>query len=187
MPKRIDPARDDAGVRLRTLRQRRGLTQTTLAGLACVSPAFVSMVETGQRELTRVSDVVALADVLRVSPLYLADGRGDGPAPVRPAARTAPFPARCDPITLARHQQLARQFLHLARQDGRATGDWLRRLARDPTVTPWLLLDLLAIPLAARTAPPTTLPLMPTMPTPTYHPSGAPNSPQTGHQPAHLG
>ena len=45
-----------------------------------------------------------------------------------PTERTVPFPARCDPITLARHQQLARQFIQLARQDGRAAGDWLRRL-----------------------------------------------------------
>ena len=77
MTKRLDPARADAGVRLRTARLRRGMTQTALADLACISPAFVSMVETGQRELTRVWDVVALADVLKVSPLYLADGRDD--------------------------------------------------------------------------------------------------------------
>ena len=74
MTKRLDPARDDAGVRLRTARLRRGMTQIALAEMACVSASFVSMVETGQRELTRVCDVVALADVLRVSPLYLADG-----------------------------------------------------------------------------------------------------------------
>jgi transcriptional regulator with XRE-family HTH domain len=140
----LDPARDDAGVRLRTLRLRRGMTQTALAGLPCLSPAFVSMVETGQRSLTRVGDVVALADVLRVSPLYLANGGEDGPAPARPVTGAVPFPACCDPITLARHQQLARQFGRLARQDRRAAGDWLRRLARDPTVSPWLLLDQLA-------------------------------------------
>ena len=50
------------------------MTQVTLAELACISPSFVSMVETGQRELTRACDIIALADVLRVSPLYLADG-----------------------------------------------------------------------------------------------------------------
>ena len=37
-----------------------------------------------------------------------------------------------------------RQFVRLARQDGRAAGDWLRRLAREPGVHPWLLLDQLA-------------------------------------------
>jgi transcriptional regulator with XRE-family HTH domain len=142
--KRLDPTRDDAGVRLRTLRQRRGMSQVALAEMAGVSVSFVSMVETGQRELARVCDIVALADVLKVSPLYLADGRIDAAAVQRPIP-TTPFPARCDPITLARHQQLAREFILLARHDGRASGDWLRRLAREPAVNPWLLLDQLSI------------------------------------------
>ncbi len=150
MTKRLDPTRDDAGVRLRTARLRRGLTQTTLAGLACISPAYVSMIETGQRELTRVGDVVALADVLKVSPLYLADGRDDTPPTGQRPAHTVPFPARTDPRTLTRHQHLARQFTQLADQDARAAGDWLRRLARDPTVSPWLLLDTLAAQTRAR-------------------------------------
>jgi transcriptional regulator with XRE-family HTH domain len=117
--KRLDPARDDAGARLRTARLRRGLTQTTLAGLACVSPAYVSMVETGQRELTRVRDIVALADVLQVSPLYLADGRDDTPPAGQRRNPAVPFPARTDPVTLARHQRLARQFVQLSHQDRR--------------------------------------------------------------------
>ncbi len=132
-------------MRLRTLRLRRGMSQVALAELARVSPSFVSMVETGQRALHRTDHVLALADALRVSPLYLADGRED-PAALGPATqRTAPFPARCDPSTLDRHQQLARQYTAVqARGDTRATGDWLRRLAREPTVNPWLLIDQLA-------------------------------------------
>ncbi len=137
----LDPAREDAGVRLRTLRLRRGMSQVALAELARISPTFVSMIETGQRSLRRASDVLALADALRVSPLYLADGRSDPAAPVRLTPGTVPFPARCDPATLAHHEQLARQFLHLARHDGRQAGNWLRRLAREPTVNPWLILD----------------------------------------------
>lgn len=43
MTKRIDPARDDAGVRLRTLRLRRGMSQVAVADLARISPAFVSI------------------------------------------------------------------------------------------------------------------------------------------------
>ena len=144
MTKRLDPARDDAGMRLRATRLRRGMTQTALADLACISPSFVSMVETGERELTRVCHIIALADALRVSPLYLADGWVDTSTAEQRPTRTVPFPARTEPRTLARHQQLARQFIQLAHQDNRATGDWLRRLARDATVNPWLLIDQLA-------------------------------------------
>jgi transcriptional regulator with XRE-family HTH domain len=155
----LDPARDDEGVRLRTLRLRRGMTQTALAEMARISPTFVSMVETGQRSLRRADHILALADALRVSPYYLADGREDGRAPLRPSTGAVPFPPRCDQITLARHQHLARQLIRLAAQDGRATGDWLRRLARDPTISPWLLLDHLAPLLAAHHGPPATAPL----------------------------
>jgi len=122
-------------------RLRRGMTQTALAGLACISPSFISMVETGERELTRACGIVALADILRVSPLYLADGQLDASPTAHRPARTTPFPAGCDPRTLAHHQQLARQFIHLAQRDERAAGDWLRRLAREPGVHPWLVLD----------------------------------------------
>lgn len=137
--------RDDAGVRLRTLRLRRGLSQVALADLACISPAFVSMIENGRRALRSADHILALADVLRVSPLYLADGRDDAPGPARRGPATLPFPARTDPITRARHQQLARQYTDLlVGGDGRAVGDWLRRLAREPTVSPWLLIEQLA-------------------------------------------
>ena len=159
--------RDDAGVRLRTARLRRGLTQTTLAGLARISPAYVSMIETGQRSLTRVGDVVALADALKVSPLYLADGRDDASPPGQRPARTVPFPARTDPRTLSRHQHLASRFIDLARQDRRTAGDWLRRLARDPTANPWLLLDQLAT--------------LPGAPTATLHGNGARKPGENGH------
>ena len=144
MTKHLDPARDDAGVRLRAVRLRRGMSQVALAGLACVSPQFVSMVETGERPLRRASDILALADALRVSPRYLADGWDESPAPGQRPTGTVPFPARTDQRTLARHQQLAYQLIHLADQDTRMTGDWLRRLARDPTVNPWLVLDQFA-------------------------------------------
>ena len=150
----LEPMRDDAGVRLRTLRLRRGMSQIALAELACISPALVSMVETGQRTLSRATHIIALADALRVSPYYLADGRDDPAAPVRLAPGMVPFPARSDPTTLARHQGFAQQFIQLARQDGRAAGEWLRRLAREPTVNPWLLLDQLT---TMHTRPPITV------------------------------
>lgn len=53
------------GARLRTLRRWRGLTQSELAGLAGVSPSFVSMVEHGQRLLDRRSHISALASRAR--------------------------------------------------------------------------------------------------------------------------
>ena len=143
--KSLDPRRDDAGVRLRTQRLRRGLSQVALAGLACISPAFLSMVENGQRPLRSADHIVALAGVLKVSPLYLADGWDDSPAPARRALAHIPFPARLDPITVGRHQQLACQYAALLScGDERASGDWLRRLAREPTVNPWLLIEQLA-------------------------------------------
>jgi hypothetical protein len=61
--------------------------------MACVSSSFVSMVETGERELTRVCDIVALADVLKVSPLCLVDGRLDASPTGQRPAHTVPFPA----------------------------------------------------------------------------------------------
>jgi transcriptional regulator with XRE-family HTH domain len=55
------------GARLRTLRRWRGKSQVELAGLAGLSPSFLSMVETGQRPLDRRSHIAALANALKVS------------------------------------------------------------------------------------------------------------------------
>jgi transcriptional regulator with XRE-family HTH domain len=62
------------GARLRTLRRWRGMTQVELAGLADLSPSFVSMVEHGTRMLDRRSHIAALADALRVSETDLVGG-----------------------------------------------------------------------------------------------------------------
>ncbi|HUY46322.1 MAG TPA: helix-turn-helix transcriptional regulator [Streptosporangiaceae bacterium] len=62
------------GARLRTLRRWRGMTQVELAGLAGLSPSFVSMVETGQRPLDRRSHIAAVASALRVSETDLVGG-----------------------------------------------------------------------------------------------------------------
>lgn len=62
------------GARLRTLRRWRGMTQVELAGLAGVSPSFVSMVEHGSRMLDRRSHIAALANALRVSETDLVGG-----------------------------------------------------------------------------------------------------------------
>jgi transcriptional regulator with XRE-family HTH domain len=62
------------GARLRILRRWRGLTQAELAGLAGLSPSFVSMVEHGTRMLDRRSNIAALASALRVSETDLIGG-----------------------------------------------------------------------------------------------------------------
>jgi transcriptional regulator with XRE-family HTH domain len=62
------------GARLRTLRRWRGMTQVELAGLAELSPSFVSMVEHGTRLLDRRSHIAAVASALRVSETDLVGG-----------------------------------------------------------------------------------------------------------------
>jgi transcriptional regulator with XRE-family HTH domain len=142
--KRLEPARDDAGVRLRTARLRRGMTQIALAEMACVSASFVSMVETGQRELTRVCDIVALADALRVSPLYLADGWDDHlpPGSGRPGrcrSRLAVIRSRW-PGTRSSPVSSSGSPGRTAVPPGTGCADW----PASPASIPWLLLDQLA-------------------------------------------
>ena len=62
------------GARLRTLRRWRDMTQAELAGLAGLSPSFLSMVETGRRPLDRRSHIAALAGALKVSETDLVGG-----------------------------------------------------------------------------------------------------------------
>jgi transcriptional regulator with XRE-family HTH domain len=84
------------GARLRTLRRWRGKTQVELAGLAGLSPSFVSMVENGQRPLDRRSHIATLASALKVSetdlvggPHLSADKQQSDPHTVIPALRVA--------------------------------------------------------------------------------------------------
>jgi hypothetical protein len=122
------------------------MTTTALAGLTGLSQSFISMVETGQRPLRRRDHVNALAAALRVPPAEIAPSISPGfdewaPAPPAPAAA---FPPVSDDIAVARHRELAAQFMSRVRRgDTYAAGAWLRRLARDPSVHPWLLLDQL--------------------------------------------
>ena len=55
----------------------------------------------------------------------------------------SPFPPVGDDIAVARHRELAG---YVSRGDTYAAGAWLRRMARDPGVSPWLLLDQLTAP-----------------------------------------
>jgi transcriptional regulator with XRE-family HTH domain len=137
---------------LRRVRLRRGLTQVELAGLAGLSYSYISMIECGRRKLTRRDHVNALAAALRVTPAEIAPAVVPGsdewaPAPPTPASA---FPPVSDDTAAARHRELAGQLIgHVCRGDTYAAGAWLRRLARDPNVNPWLLLDQLT-PLSSK-------------------------------------
>lgn len=145
---RADPVREDPGTRLRRLRRARGMSIEVLAGLSGMSASLLSMIENGQRSLTRLSHVAALSQVLGISPLYLAYGAGDSPGSGPPVT----FPVMLDAVTARRHERVAARLAGLmASGDARAARDWLRRLAREPSVNPWLLLDQLAASARVRT------------------------------------
>jgi transcriptional regulator with XRE-family HTH domain len=141
------PAAADHEHPLRRARRKRGLTLTALAGLAGLSESFLSMVETGQRPLRRRDHVNALALALRVAPAEIAPAVIPGLdewAPAPPPARA--FPPAGDDITVARHRELAGRLIgYVISGDTCAAGAWLRRMARDPDVNPWLLLDQLTM------------------------------------------
>lgn len=133
---------------LRRVRLRRGMTQVELAGLAGLSCSYISMIERGHRHLTRRDQVNALAAALNVRPAEIAPSATAGfdewaPAPPPACA----FPPAGDEITVAQHRDLAGRFIrHVISGDAHAAGSWLRRMARDPAVSPWLLLDQLTTP-----------------------------------------
>lgn len=90
-PKRVSPsqsskAREDTGgrhgaigVRVRSTRERRGLSREQLAVNAGVSWSAIAQIETGRRTNLRPGTLVALADALAVSVDYLLGGRGSTP------------------------------------------------------------------------------------------------------------
>ncbi len=110
---------------LRRARRRRGLTLVVLAGMSGLSVPFLSMVENGQRTLSRRDHVNALAAALRVPPAEIAPsvipGFDEwGPAPPVPASA---FPPISDDIAVARHRELAGQLIgYVSRGDTYAAG-----------------------------------------------------------------
>jgi transcriptional regulator with XRE-family HTH domain len=73
------------GQQVRIHRRLRGLSLRATAELAGLSPGFLSMVENGRRTLDRYTHIVALADVLQVTPGELT-GQHQVPSP-RASAR----------------------------------------------------------------------------------------------------
>lgn len=99
------------GARLRTLRRWRGLTQVELAGLAGLSPSFLSMVEHGQRLLDRRSHIAAVASALRVSESDLIGG-----------PHLSADPMQSDPHTIIPSLRVALMTNNLPEPAGRALG-----------------------------------------------------------------
>ncbi len=71
-------AASEIGQRLKAVRQRRGMSLRVVAGLAGVSAAYLSMVETGKRSLDRYSLIRDLAEALRVPASDLAPSLSEG-------------------------------------------------------------------------------------------------------------
>jgi len=74
------------GERLAYWRQRRGKTQTVLAGLSGLSQAYISSIENGSRVVEKRSTLVALASALQVSVAELTGKPGDPTDPMRSRA-----------------------------------------------------------------------------------------------------
>ncbi len=67
------------GVRLRRLREARGLKLTTLAMRVGLTEAAIRQLEIGRTRDARLADGMRLADALGVDVRYLAFGEGEDP------------------------------------------------------------------------------------------------------------
>lgn len=92
----MDEAIDSTiGRRVRLIRLSRGKSLAVVAGLAGISPSFLSRLESGERSLDRRSLIVALANALQVAPSELTSL--PVPAPGDGAADAAVAALRCKP------------------------------------------------------------------------------------------
>lgn len=66
----------DVGLRLRHVRELRGFTQVALAKKSGVSQAALSELETGENRSPWGTNLVRIAEALKVSPEWLATGKG---------------------------------------------------------------------------------------------------------------
>jgi transcriptional regulator with XRE-family HTH domain len=138
---------NDADSTLRAIRRRRGLTMAAVAERSGLSQSFLSMLERGERKLRRLDHITALAAVLRVPPSELAGEEilSDGEWATRGGLPDRGVPGNCDDIATGRHARLADELTgYMSRGDGYAAGELLKRMTRDRSVNPWLLLDQIA-------------------------------------------
>ncbi len=132
------------GLNVRRARRYQGLTLEQLAGRVGRSKGWLSMIENGRLTLEKLGDVAAIAAALEIpadtllnSPFSLGPDIEHGPVP---------FPAAPDTATVARYNQFARNYLVMAASgDLQAAATWLRRVARDPDINPWLLTEQIGV------------------------------------------
>lgn len=134
---------DEASSPLRSIRRRRRMSLAVVADRAGISKALLSLMETGQIQLKRIDHITALASVLRVDPSELVESWPPGFGEQQ--QNSAAFPVARNDVVSTRHVLLADELArYMSSGDGHATGIFLRRIARDPSVNPWLLLDQIA-------------------------------------------
>ena len=106
----------DVGVRLRYARKLRSLNQVELAKKSGVSQAAVSELETGESRSPWGTNLVKLAQTLKVSPEWLSHGKGTMDA------RPDPLPPEAD--------RVARDWLKLAPELQESVATMLREMVK---------------------------------------------------------
>lgn len=110
----------DVGMRLKKARRDRGLKQEELAEKAGVSQSMISDVERGLSKSPVGTNLVALAQSLKVNPDWLATGKGNMELP--PPTTEAPLPPRA--------VSLAKDWLKLEPESQQKIHDLIRTMIR---------------------------------------------------------
>lgn len=106
----------DVGLRLRHVRELRGLTQVQLAKKSGFSQAAISELETGENRSPWGTNLVRLAQSLQVNPEWLATGKGDMDGSEPPLPQEA--------------QRVARDWLRLAPEVRRSVASMIREMVK---------------------------------------------------------
>lgn len=110
------PMSKDVGLRLRHVRELRGLTQVQLAKKSGVSQAAISELETGENRSPWGTNLVKLAQSLLVSPEWLANGKG------QMEGHSSPLPPEAE--------RVARDWLRLAPEVRKSVANMIREMIK---------------------------------------------------------
>lgn len=106
----------DVGMRLRHARKLQGLTQMALAKSSGVKQATISELETGESRSPWGTNLVALAQSLKVSPEWLASGKG-------------PMDGKADPLPQDA-ERVARNWMRLAPEVRRSVATMISEMVK---------------------------------------------------------